>query len=303
MQDFLHQERLPDEYLQQAERYFFPLAEQLAAQQRQSGSPIIVGINGSQGSGKSTLASLLVRLMQHQHGLSAIDLSIDDFYLTREKRQALGAEVHPLFATRGVPGTHDIALLQSTLAKLQGTGETAVPRFDKSQDDRHPQEQWPKVTTPLDVVILEGWCMGVSAQPDEALVEPVNELEKTEDPEGTWRSYANTKLRTDYRDLFNSIDAWIMLKAPSFDQVFQWRLEQEQKLADALRSSATGGKAGGNSGNRIMSDAEVARFIQHYQRLTERALSELPAHVDHLYALDEKRKIVSYTNPKAGASA
>jgi len=38
-------------------------------------------------------------------------LSLDDFYLGHAARLQLARDIHPLLATRGVPGTHDIAFL------------------------------------------------------------------------------------------------------------------------------------------------------------------------------------------------
>ena len=58
---------------------------------------------------------------------------------------------------------------------------------------------------------------------------PVNTLETGEDPQGTWRRYVNRQLRLGYPELFSLVDAWIMLKAPSFECVFDWRLEQERR--------------------------------------------------------------------------
>src|SRR6187402_352808 len=77
-------------------------------------SPFILGISGLQGSGKSTLAASLIEAAK-ERGWSAVSLSLDDVYLTRAEREALGRQVHPLLRTRGVPGTHDLTLLASTL--------------------------------------------------------------------------------------------------------------------------------------------------------------------------------------------
>ena len=73
----------------------------------------LIGIAGAQGSGKTTLARAAAER------LGAAHLSLDDVYLTRAERQALAREVHPLFAVRGPPGTHDLALLEGALAALR----------------------------------------------------------------------------------------------------------------------------------------------------------------------------------------
>ena len=255
-----------------------------------------MGLNGSQGSGKSTLASLLTLLLARRHQLRAIDLSIDDFYLTRAARQALAQRVHPLLATRGVPGTHEVTLMQKTLQSLtRQRGQVAIPRFNKAMDDRYPMDQWDNGTAPFDLVILEGWCVGTTAQSARALLEPVNDLESREDSDGTWRRYVNQRIVEEYQPFYQSLDIWIMLQAPSFDCVYRWRLEQEEKLAQRLRAE----RAPDTVADRLMSPAEICRFIQHYQRLTEHTLGDLPDRVHYLFRLDEQRRVVASTQPRS----
>src|SRR5689334_19206036 len=79
--------------------------------------PLLAGISGLQGSGKSTLASVL-GVSARTRGVHCEVLSLDDFYFGRRGRLRLARMLHPLFATRGVPGTHDLALLLRTLAAL-----------------------------------------------------------------------------------------------------------------------------------------------------------------------------------------
>ena len=58
--------------------------------------------------------------------------------------------VHPLFATRGVPGTHDLTLLHDTINALRGSqGEVAVPGFDKAADDRTEMVHWRQESAPV----------------------------------------------------------------------------------------------------------------------------------------------------------
>jgi D-glycerate 3-kinase len=289
---FITRNGLPEHYLQQASIWFDPIVETLiehhASALAQTGErTLVIGINGCQGSGKTTLADYLCTSLQDR-GLSAISISIDDFYLTRQQRQQLADEVHPLFVTRGVPGTHDLELALETLQQLSaGRGEVKVPRFNKAHDERLPEEQWPKVTAPLDIIILEGWCVGITAQAEEALLEPINELESLQDPAGEWRSYINQQLVTNYPELWQLIDRLIMLQAPSFSCVYQWRLEQEQKLEQTV----------GSSTNRIMAAAEIQQFIQHYERLTRHSLKYLPQTCQHLFQLTNKRQVAAYQAP------
>ncbi len=297
MQTFLRAHQLPDSYISLAKRWFESLATDIAGYQAEAGRPLVVGINGSQGSGKSTLASLLNLLLSSVHGLNVIDLSIDDFYLTRGQREELAQRVHPLLATRGVPGTHDTRLMALTLKFLCGSSVAVpIPRFDKARDDRVPAEQWEQVQAPLDVVILEGWCLGAPPEEPERLEAPINELERTEDPDGVWRRYVNDCIRRDYQPIYDTIDIWAMLQVPSFERVYQWRLEQEQKLAQRQADIPEGA-------DRVMSPSELARFIQHYQRLTEQALRTLPERVNYLYRLDAERQIIEARCPRPVALA
>ena len=295
IQAFLRQQRLPPSYEKTVNTWYLPLAGRLAGHHAEAGRPLLVGLNGSQGSGKSTLAALLVQLLTDVHGLRAIDLSIDDFYLTGQSRLALASQVHPLLATRGVPGTHDVSLLLETLQQLtQGTTTVAVPCFDKASDDRCPESEWLAVSAPVDVVIVEGWCLGTPAQPEEALHRPVNDLEAAEDPDGRWRRYINRQIHAQYQALHDLVDIWIMLQAPSFECVYEWRSEQENKLADSLREQDR--NIYGET--RVMSDQQLSRFIQHYQRLTEHALAVLPGQVDYLFRLDADRRIMALEKPR-----
>lgn len=280
--DFLHRQRLPRSYLDSAACWFDPLAQCLASDAAGANQSLLVGVNGCQGSGKSTLCDYLASRLDALHGCTAVVLSLDDFYLTRNERRHLAATVHPLLATRGVPGTHDMPLLQRTLDALlsASAGDTIdIPRFDKASDDRVPRSRWDRVTGPVDIILLEGWCLG--ARPQVSLDPPVNALETEEDAGGVWRRYVNDALETQFLPLYPRIDLWVMLRAPDFASVYRWRREQEHKLARATQ--------GGN----VMSDAEVARFIQHYERLTRHCLECLPDRVDVQFQLDGERRVVS----------
>lgn len=282
---FVASHKLPESYLATARQWFVPLVEELCTAVVNQDLKVL-GVVGTQGSGKSTLAALLETLLSQIGGLRVATLSLDDFYLTREQRQALAEKVHPLLATRGVPGTHDIPLALGTIENLLNhAGTTAVVRFDKSRDDRKPEAQWDRIGSPVDLVILEGWCLKAKPQSEEELATPVNALEQQEDSDGRWRRYANDALRKDYPPLFQAIDKLILLQAPSFDCVYRWRRQQEQKLSPA-------------AGDKIMSDARLERFIQHYERITRHSLSTLPKEADVVFELNAEQDVTArHDNP------
>jgi len=272
---FLAANGLPPSAQSAVEQIHAPLADWIAAQQ--AGRTLLVGLCGAQGSGKST-AALVIRHLLEAKGLRVAALSLDDLYLTRAERLALAQRVHPLLATRGPPGTHDIALGGAVITSLGRPGLTAIPSFDKASDDRRPREAWPVFKGPADIILFEGWCVGAVPEPSDALDEAINALERDEDQDRVWRRYVNDALAA-YQPLFARLDRLILLKAPQFPVVERWRGEQEAKARAA------------RTGPRVMSEAEVARFIQHYERLTRAILAEMPARADALVELGEDREL------------
>ena len=237
--------------------------------------PFVLGLCGAQGSGKSTVAAVLVRRLRDS-GTPAATLSLDDLYLTLAERRALAHSVHPLFATRGVPGTHDVALGLAVLGAFDRGEAFRLPRFDKARDDRAPESQWEIVPPGLRVLVLEGWCVGARPQAPADLLPPINRLEALEDPDGTWRTHANACLAGPYQHLFARLDALAMLAAPSFDVVLRWRTEQERALGEGAGMDAPA----------------LARFVQFYERLTRHILDEMPHRADLVASLAPEREIV-----------
>jgi D-glycerate 3-kinase len=279
---YLREQRLPESYAATIDEVLLPLGEQLAGRVRLSDSLVVIGLCGAQGSGKSTAAAVLCELLNEQE-LPAVAVSIDDFYLPRAQREELAREVHPLLITRGVPGTHDVELAQAVIESLAEGGTTRVPVFDKATDDRRPRQQWREVEGPLRVVILEGWCVGARPQTAAQLATPINALERDEDADGRWRGYVNAALQGPYATLFARLSPMVLLQAPSFEVVLRWRTEQEHKLRERLQQE-------GGDATRVMSDAQIARFISHYERITRQILAQMPARAEHLIALDASRR-------------
>jgi D-glycerate 3-kinase len=236
----------------------------------------VVGLAGGQGAGKSTLARVMKAMLEHGCQRRTVVVSLDDYYLPRAARQALAERVHPLLASRGVPGTHDVALLQEALRNLRQGRHVELLEFKKAADDRSPATRgWDGLN---DVVLLEGWCVGARAQAPAALVQPINALEREEDPDGRFRRYVNEQLAGPYRGLWQELDRLIFLAVPSLAAVRQFRGEQEQKLRASER------------GRGVMSDAQLERFIEHYERVTRAMLDDAPRYADVVVRLDARRQ-------------
>ena len=284
---FIEQNHLPARYTDSAERCYLPfgdwLEEQLVTQQ---GETYVLGINGAQGTGKSTLARLISEYLSSTYQRRVVILSIDDLYLTLAERESLAQQVHPMLRTRGVPGTHDVSLGMSIIEQLKSLGQdqvVSIPRFDKSRDDRCETADWSSVSGPVDLLIFEGWCIASQAQPDAELQEPVNNLEATADEDGRWRNYVNEQLRDNYAQLFSGLDSLLFLQAPSFDAILNWRTEQEHRLRESAAEDA----------DAVMSDAEVADFIQYYERVTLNNFKVLPTLADATITIDLDHQAVS----------
>jgi D-glycerate 3-kinase len=258
-----------------------PITELIADQimgWRVAGQPLVVGLSGPQGSGKSTAAGEAAAHLKGQ-GFRVGVLSLDDLYYGRDDREARARAVHPLFATRGPPGTHDVALGLDVLGKVRARMPVRLPRFSKAADASLPQTEWP-VFEACDVLIFEGWCVGARPQDDAALVDPINTLERDDDAEGVWRRTVNAHLADKTGALFAQIDRLIYLQPPSFAVVHRWRCEQEHALI-----------AQGNA-PAAMDDAHIARFIAHFERLTRHMMVEMPMRAGLVIRLGSIREVV-----------
>ena len=232
-------------------------------QGRAAQTQLVLGVSGAQGTGKSTLVAHLATALANLGQRVAV-LSLDDLYLSHAARAQLAVAVHPLLATRGVPGTHDVESGLRLLDALAQNGDVPLPRFDKASDDPAPLSSWPVVQAPCDTVLLEGWCVGIPPQDMNPLRIPCNTLEQNEDPRGIWREFVNAQLTTRYAPLFARCAKLIALLPPDFAAIQRWRGWQEQELPQEKR----------------MSDASLARFVAHYERLTRHGIAMLPERAD-----------------------
>ncbi len=245
--------------------YYGPIAEACARRLASSSHrPWVLGIQGPQGCGKSTLASALVDAFGDT-GVRGLAVSIDEFYLTHAEQRALAARHpgNPYLLYRGYPGTHDVAMGSEVLAGLRALGpgeETRIPVYDKSahegRGDRAPESKWRRVVGPLDLLIIEGWMLGFSAAPDEAVDDELR--------------VANGYLRA-YDAWTAKLDAFLQLDVDGLETIVDWRV-------DAERARRERGEAG-------LSDDDardyIERFLPAYRVYVPR-LRERPPEADSM---------------------
>jgi D-glycerate 3-kinase len=282
----INEAQLPAEFFTQVEQYYLPLAEFINTRAEQQSNALLLSLQGPQGAGKSTLCSFLKLLLEQQMGHAVAVLSLDDFYYPTNKRQQLAEEIHPLLNTRGVPGTHDLELAVTTISQLKNRQSVILPRFNKAEDNPFPREDWPLAPHNVSIILFEGWCNQVPAQSETELSKPINELERNEDPDGSWRHYVNHQLQHYHKQLFCLSDVLLHMSIPDFKLVYEWRGLQEQKLESATSEGAA-----------IMNADKLRRFIQHFERLTRHAMKHLPGLAEACIHLNKDHQICQLELP------
>ena len=269
--------------LGQLKKFYIPIGNSIYKIYENEKITKVIGLTGGQGSGKSTISKILKIILKEYYNLETIIFSIDDFYKTFKDRKKMSKKISPLFLTRGVPGTHETKLLYNCIKSLKKKNfkKITIPKFDKSIDDRLPKNKWQKIKKKPNIVIFEGWCVGVKPQKNKDLLVPINTLEKLNDKKKIWRTRVNQELKNQYKKIFNLIDVSIFLKVPSFKHVYKWRLLQEKKLKAASK------------GKKIMNSEQIKQFIMYYERLTKHMLKNLSHQSDILIKIDEKHKLKS----------
>ena len=263
-------------------KFYIPISFWIEKKYKKKGKTLFLGFSGGQGSGKTTAVKILKIILKKFFKRKIHVSSIDDFYKTLKDRNRMSQNIHPLFKTRGVPGTHDINLVKKffDFVKAKRFKKTKLPKFDKSIDDRSKKKYWFNIRERPEIVILEGWCVGAKPQSSSLIKKPINILEKYEDQDLIWRKYVNEKLKKEYKKLFAMIDHCIFMKIPNFKMVFKWRLLQENKLRKKSHFK-----------KKIMSYNEIKRFIMFYQRITLQMIKDLSKSASIVMLLNKNHEI------------
>lgn len=229
-------------------RFWLPFTLVLVEQRQKLSRPLIQGILGGQGTGKTTLGAV-TRLILGYLGYSSLAISLDDLYKTYRERQLLQSQ-NPRLIWRGPPGTHDVDLGIQLLNKLRQANpetEILVPRFDKSAYNGAGDRTKPEPVRGNDIILFEGWFVGVRPISPSAFQNPPAPILTPED-----RAFAqeiNQQLQT-YLPLWELLDSLMVLYPTNYRFCQQWRREAEQKMI-------AGGKAG-------MSDGEINQFVEYF---------------------------------------
>ncbi len=290
LEAFAEEEDLPLGFLETGRAYYLPFIQKLDLMLARRDAPLVLGINGCQGSGKSILGKLITKYFNELSTFPCNCLSLDDFYLPLKDREHLASTVHPLLVTRGVPGTHDIGLLDGIIRRCKAREhfECCSPIFDKIRDDRTNEVHMLYFGASTSLVIIEGWCVGLNAELADNLTVPISEFEILNDANGKWRFFVNDKLANEYQSLFSQIDVLCVLQAPSFDAVLQWREEQEIRAWKRRAESDLG-----IQDQQPMKRHEITNFIEHFKRLTLHGLNSLPSRAHCGWYLNYERKVQS----------
>ncbi|NET89980.1 MAG: glycerate kinase [Kamptonema sp. SIO1D9] len=229
-------------------KLWLPIAIQLAEKKQQLQRPLIQGILGGQGTGKTTLAAIIRLILKH-FNYSTLNFSLDDLYKTYIERERLKQQ-DPRLIWRGPPGTHDVKLGIEILDRLRQQKRRyplLIPRFDKSAFGGIGDRSEPERVDAVDVILFEGWFVGVRPIDEQAFQASPAPIITQED-----RKFAqdcNQRLK-EYLPLWERLDSLMVLYPVDYRLSKQWRQEAEQKMV-----------AKGKSG---MSDEEVKKFVEYF---------------------------------------
>ena len=233
-------------------------------------------IAGSQGSGKSSLSKLIKLYLEKFCYKSVVIISMDDFYLSKNQRTQLSKNIHPLFLTRGVPGTHDLELMNKKIKQIFNKEfPIYLPIFDKVSDTR--KRTYKKVLK-ADVIIFEGWCAGAQPVDQNYLHKNFNNLEKHKDKNFIWRNSYN-KYLNEYQKLFSQFNFFIYFQFNQWDHVLNWKYKQELELRDKKKDLGL--------------KKYLREFIQYYEKVSKWMHLKVPKYCNILIKLDAHQKIKS----------
>jgi D-glycerate 3-kinase len=200
----------------------------------------LIGLSALPGCGKSSLGIWLETAARNLD-LSLQVVSIDDFYFPADQLER-SMQGNPWGVPRALPGSHDVKLLQQTLAHWQQGQDVQCPQFDKAlRNGRGDRSGWRACNA--DLLVLEGWFVGCEGGYDPTLqereLEPpltANELEYRKQTEQILHSY---------QPIWNQLDQLWQLRATDSQSPRLWKRQQEHDMQTSRGSSLNGSELDG----------------------------------------------------------
>ena len=196
--------------------------------QRHQGKRWLIGLSALPGCGKTSLGRWLEAAAAHR-GLSLQVVSIDDFYFSADKLES-SMRGNPWGVPRALPGSHELELLKSTIQRWKGGHDVLHPLFDKAlRQGRGDRSGWR--TCSADVLVLEGWFVGVKPSYDDDTSPGANSRidPPLTDQELAARRRVQRALK-DYIPIWEQIDTLWQLRTLEWTSPRIWKLQQEQQM-------------------------------------------------------------------------
>ncbi len=290
--DFSSVNGLPKDVIKSLAFWTHPLADALMQDSRGFNRPMMVAMGGPPHSGKSVFAAHL-RDRLDEAGYPTVHLRVSDFRLSKHARERMAESVHPLFAYSGQIGSHDTRELERVLLALRA-GDVRqpihIPVYDKQNDVRAAFSQWKVVRETPRIVLVSGWTLGAIAEESHQLTTPVNELERTRDPDGTWRRTVNQIIRDDYQPFYGLFDRWTYGKPPSYAAVCDWIVQDHTLWMEQMAER--------NADLTDIQKQSAELLCALCERPCLASIERLAAKSDYLLTLGEQRRITSFTRQR-----
>ncbi|KAG0147893.1 hypothetical protein CROQUDRAFT_132202 [Cronartium quercuum f. sp. fusiforme G11] len=257
--------------------------------------PLFVGLQASHGIDKTMITQRVSeKLKAEPYNLNLMLLSLEDFYLTSQQ-QTIFESRYPnnvLLKEPGLPGTHDIELLQEILRSLEEINKLPlpqtilIPRYDKLTKDRKELETI-EFYNSIHIVILEGWMIGfkplLKSDLKQIFQKRIN-LEMVRNLLKEQKTYNNVNLKSiktylignqfkfisqinillfKYQNLiWNKIDILIQIKPNNYDFIKNWKLEEGNRMKPNEETTSS------NTKDEIIS--ELSRYMASYELYNNR---------------------------------
>ena len=185
----------------------------------------VIGLSALPGTGKTTLG-LLIEKLSLKMNIKVSVVSMDDFYLPFSEMN-FAIKDNPWNVSRGFPGSHSTYLIEDRILEWKNTGIFNYPVFDKSlRNGLGDRSSW-EIKFP-DVLILEGWFLGVnqitSEEISEEKVKPCLYSHEVE-----YRLKIQKNLN-EYFKVWQLIEKIWQIKPKEFSYMDDWKSDQENEM-------------------------------------------------------------------------